>query len=147
MFKLKYYMHIFGIFIALKYLKAHIIGHINPSGCMSSWSHNYYRIVNRYESTIVGQFFGHTHNDEFEIFYDLDDVTRPVGVAYLAGGVTTEPTLNPGYRIYTVDGGYSGASFYVMDIDNFFVNLTEANLSNMPKVQKEYSAKVLRRFK
>ena len=27
----------------------------------------------RYESTIVGQFFGHTHEDEFEIFYDDKD--------------------------------------------------------------------------
>ena len=32
----------------------------------------------RYESTIVGQFFGHTHNDEFEIFYDEKDSSRAI---------------------------------------------------------------------
>ena len=32
----------------------------------------------RYESTIVGQFFGHTHNDEFEIFYDEEDSSRAI---------------------------------------------------------------------
>ncbi len=45
------------------HLKVHIIGHIEPTECLSSWSENYYRIVNRYESTIVGQMFGHTHNE------------------------------------------------------------------------------------
>ncbi len=31
----------------------------------------------RYESTITGQFFGHTHVDEFEMFYDEETLTRP----------------------------------------------------------------------
>ena len=30
----------------------------------------------RFESTIAGQFFGHTHKDEFEIFYDDTDQKR-----------------------------------------------------------------------
>lgn len=109
---------------------------------MSSWSFNYYRIVNRYESTIVGQFFGHTHNDEFEIFYDLDDPTRPTGIAWVTGSVTTEPQVFPSYRIYTVDGAYSGASYWVLDHENSILNITDANLTNEPKWVKEYSAKV-----
>lgn len=125
-----------------KGLKAHIIGHINPAGCMSSWSFNYYRIVNRYESTIAGQFFGHTHNDEMEIFYDLNDPTRPTNIAYITQSITTEPTMFPGYRIYTVDGGYAGASYYVMDHQNTILNITDANLTNQPKLTAEYSAKV-----
>ena len=32
----------------------------------------------RYESTIVGQFFGHTHEDEFEIFYDDKDPSKAI---------------------------------------------------------------------
>jgi len=38
--------------------KVHIIGHIHPSSCLESFSKAYYNIVNRYESTITGQFFG-----------------------------------------------------------------------------------------
>ena len=99
----------------------------------------------RYESTIAGQFFGHTHNDHYQMFYDVTDVTntdsdqqdttgrdvtgqkygnqqqqqrlddvtvqnggrkklRPIGVAFIGPSVTTHTNLNPGYRIYTVDG-------------------------------------------
>ena len=114
---------------------------------MKVWSENYYRIVNRYESTIVGQFFGHTHNDEFEIFYDLEDTSRAVSVAYLVGSVTPYSNLNPGYRIYTMDGFYSNTSWQVLDHDNYLMNLTESNemtrgVLNSPVWKKEYSAKV-----
>lgn len=52
--------------------KVHIIGHIPPGNvdCLKIWSNNYYEIVARYENTIMAQFFGHTHHDEIEIFYD-----------------------------------------------------------------------------
>lgn len=58
--------------------KVHIIGHIPPghSDCLKVWSRNYYAIVNRYEATITAQFFGHTHYDEFEVFYDPNDLGK-----------------------------------------------------------------------
>jgi sphingomyelin phosphodiesterase len=111
------------------------------------WSTNYYRIVNRYEKTITGQFFGSTHNDEFELFYDLNNITRATNIAYLAPSVTTYSSLNPGYRVYTVDGFYPDTSWYVIDHETVFLNLTEANISNQTKWEKEYTAKVLVFFK
>ncbi|KAM9332450.1 sphingomyelin phosphodiesterase isoform 2-T2 [Pholidichthys leucotaenia] len=75
--------------------KVHIIGHIPPGLCLGSWSWNYYHIINRYESTITGQFFGHTHLDEFQMFYDEETMTRPLGVAFIAPSVTTFVNLNP----------------------------------------------------
>ncbi|KAG7261376.1 hypothetical protein CRUP_036090, partial [Coryphaenoides rupestris] len=77
--------------------KVHIIGHIPPGLCLSSWSWNYYHIVNRYESTITGQFFGHTHMDEFQMFYDEETMTRP------------------------------GSSRLVVDHETYILNLTEVN--------------------
>lgn len=59
--------------------KVHIIGHISPGyiDCMKVWSRNYYNIIRRFESTVTGQFFGHTHGDEFEIFWDdPDDLSK-----------------------------------------------------------------------
>lgn len=55
--------------------KVLIIGHIPPGSndCLQVWSSNYYRIVNRYESTITAQFFGHTHQDEFQLFYEEEE--------------------------------------------------------------------------
>ncbi|XP_018547609.1 sphingomyelin phosphodiesterase [Lates calcarifer] len=107
--------------------KVHIIGHIPPGLCLGSWSWNYYHIVNRYESTITGQFFGHTHLDEFQMFYDEATMTRPLGVAFIAPSVTTYVNLNPGYRVYYVDGNYRGSSRLVLDHETFILNLTEAN--------------------
>uniref|UniRef100_A0A3Q2YCR2 Sphingomyelin phosphodiesterase 1 n=1 Tax=Hippocampus comes TaxID=109280 RepID=A0A3Q2YCR2_HIPCM len=107
--------------------KVHIIGHIPPSMCLGSWSWNYYHIVNRYESTITGQFFGHTHFDEFQMFYDGETVTRPLGVAFISPSVTTYINLNPGYRVYYVDGNYHGSSRLVLDHETYILNLTEAN--------------------
>ncbi|KAF4108171.1 sphingomyelin phosphodiesterase [Onychostoma macrolepis] len=107
--------------------KVHIIGHIPPGLCLKSWSWNYYHIVNRYESTITGQFFGHTHVDEFQMFYDEDTLTRPLSVAFIAPSVTTYVNLNPGYRVYYMDGNYPGSSRMVLDHETFILNLTLAN--------------------
>lgn len=55
--------------------KVHIIGHIPPgyADCMRVWSRNYHKIIRRFESTVTGQFFGHTHGNEFQVFYDDPD--------------------------------------------------------------------------
>ncbi|XP_029457774.1 sphingomyelin phosphodiesterase isoform X2 [Rhinatrema bivittatum] len=82
--------------------KVHIIGHIPPAYCIKSWSWNYYHIISRYESTVSAQFFGHTHVDEFEMFYDEETLTRPVSVAFLSPSVTTYIHLNPAAHYKTV---------------------------------------------
>lgn len=53
-------------------------------------------LLPRYEGTITGQFFGHTHLDEFQMFYDEETLSRPVSVAFIAPSVTTYVNLNPG---------------------------------------------------
>lgn len=58
-----------------------------------------YCCFSRYESTITGQFFGHTHFDEFQMFYDEETVTRPLGVAFISPSVTTYINLNPGKHV------------------------------------------------
>jgi sphingomyelin phosphodiesterase len=55
--------------------KVHIIGHV-PSGhsdCIPTWGDQFYQIVNRYEYTITGLFYGHRHTDSFEMFYTQDE--------------------------------------------------------------------------
>ena len=58
----------------------------------------------------MAQFFGHTHRDNYEIFYDDVNFKRPVSMAYIAGSVTPYSYLNPNYRVYTLDGHYPGSS-------------------------------------
>ncbi|XP_063982786.1 sphingomyelin phosphodiesterase-like [Diachasmimorpha longicaudata] len=121
--------------------KVHIIGHIPPGSaeCLKVWSANYYRIINRYESTITAQFFGHTHFDEFELFYDTENLTRPLSVAYVAPSVTPYDHLNPGYRIYYIDGEGSSTR-HVIDHETWVMNLQEANVRGFPTWRKLYSA-------
>ncbi|KFM77578.1 Sphingomyelin phosphodiesterase, partial [Stegodyphus mimosarum] len=124
--------------------KVHIIGHIPPGepDCLGVWSRNYYEIINRYESTVMAQFFGHTHKDEFEIFYDKSGPKpRPTNIIYIGPSVTTYDGVNPGYRIYTVDGNYPRSSRVVLDHETYYLNLTEANSHMEPVWRFEYSAK------
>ncbi|GMR31696.1 hypothetical protein PMAYCL1PPCAC_01891, partial [Pristionchus mayeri] len=49
--------------------KVHIISHV-PAGddyCLKGWAHNFFDIVNRFENTIAAQFYGHTHQDHFQV--------------------------------------------------------------------------------
>ncbi len=72
------------------------------------WSHEFNRLIRRFNNTVVGQFFGHTHFDEFEIFFSKDeDGATPTGVAFLGPSLTPHGGINPAYRIYEIDGEYS----------------------------------------
>lgn len=131
--------------------KVMVIGHIPPgtNDCLQVWSNNYYKIISRFEDTIIGQFFGHTHQDEFEIFYETDDnghrVTGPfstlraTSIAYIAPSATTFGGVNPGYRIYHLDGD----TFEMLDHETYFVNLTDANQRPDPELtfNLSYSAR------
>ena len=59
---------------------------------------------------MTGQFYGHTHNDEFAMFYDYETNQIPINVAFVTPSVTTFTGLNPSFRFYTLDGPYEGAS-------------------------------------
>ncbi|XP_026320285.1 sphingomyelin phosphodiesterase isoform X2 [Hyposmocoma kahamanoa] len=123
--------------------KVHIIGHIPPghSDCLKVWSRNYYAIINRYEATITAQFFGHTHFDEFEIFYDPNDLGRATSIAYVGPSVSPYYDLNLGYRIYYVDGDHEATTRLVVDHETWIMNLKEANLFGYPIWYKLYSAR------
>ena len=48
-------------------------------GAWFCWSHDSHMTGDariRFESTIAGQFFGHTHKDEFQVFFDDVNTTR-----------------------------------------------------------------------
>ncbi|GFN96995.1 sphingomyelin phosphodiesterase [Plakobranchus ocellatus] len=109
--------------------KVHILTHIPPGEavCLQVWSHNFYDIINRYENTVVNQFYGHNHHDWFQMFYDTSDFQRPLNFGFVTPALTSRDETNPVYRIYTVDGNYEGSSWAVLDYTNYFLNLTEAN--------------------
>ncbi|XP_011303537.1 sphingomyelin phosphodiesterase [Fopius arisanus] len=119
----------------------HIITHV-PSGSsdqQSTWSREYRRIINRFANIITGQFTGHTHRDEFNIFYDPQDFSKIINVAWNGGSITTWAFVNPNYRTCTINS----KTYEVEDVDNWMYNMTEANLTpdEPPNWVKSYSFK------
>uniref|UniRef100_A0A914E8U7 Sphingomyelin phosphodiesterase n=1 Tax=Acrobeloides nanus TaxID=290746 RepID=A0A914E8U7_9BILA len=108
--------------------KVQIVAHIPGSDgeAYEGWAINYYNAVNRFEDTIVGQFFGHTHSEQYYMTYaDPEDHTsRPTSVIFSAPSATPYSRYNPGYRIYTIDGNYTGSTYQVLDFEEWYFNLT-----------------------
>ena len=89
------------------------MSHIPPgnSDCWTIFSREFAKIINRFESTVAAQFYGHTHNEEYKVFYDAVNPSRAVNVAFVGGSLTTYSDMNPGYRVYTVDGPRIGSTY------------------------------------
>ena len=75
----------------------------------------------------MGQFYGHTHNDEFQVFYDTETNSRATNVAFVSPSVTTHAGLNPAYRIFTLDAGHDSATYRVVNHDTYVFNMAESN--------------------
>lgn len=120
-----------------------LIGHIPPgfNECTKVWSNQFHKIINRYESTITAQMYGHLHSDELQVYYDLYEPQRPISVVYVAPSVTTYREQNPGYRVYIVDGNHSNATWTVTDHETYVMNVTDANITDEPRWELEYVAK------
>lgn len=118
--------------------KVHIVGHIPPDNkeCTQAWLYNYLRIVDRFQDTILAQYFGHTHRDEFRVLLSPNyRKPKPISVAYIGPSITTYTENNPAYRVY-----YTDPQGYVKDHETYFYNLTEANKNFEPVWSKEYNA-------
>jgi sphingomyelin phosphodiesterase len=102
-----------------------IISHIPAGGsCLNSWIHNYFRIVERYQHLLVAQYQGHTHKDQFVVIYSNHSnsqsslgqrTIKPVGVQLIGPSLTTYDYLNPGYRVFTLDGNVSSRLEFMIE--------------------------------
>ncbi|XP_058443157.1 sphingomyelin phosphodiesterase-like [Malaya genurostris] len=119
--------------------KVHILAHI-PIGTGSTfvtWAQQYRRILDRFWDTVTAHFHGHTHADEFNIFYSAANPQYAINVAFNGGGTVPFSNYNPNYIVYYVNP----ETFEVTDYESFYFNLTEANLnpSRDPLWQDLYS--------
>jgi len=104
----------------------HILAHHPPSSCLPGWAREYTRIINRFESTVVAQFHGHTHDDWFLVFHN--ETGHPSTNAFVAPSVTTYTDNNPEYRIYEVVGDADLPSFgFVADHHTWTFDLSQVN--------------------
>ncbi|KAJ4490159.1 sphingomyelin phosphodiesterase [Lentinula aciculospora] len=121
--------------------KVWVIGHIplGKSDLVEDQSNYYDQILQRYKDTIIGQFFGHSHKDQFEIAYsDYNDQTaaNAVGVGLICPALT--PTSgNPAFKVYDVDPD----TFGIMNIRVIFANVTDPSFQENPIWTLYYDAR------
>jgi sphingomyelin phosphodiesterase len=60
---------------------------------------------------------------------------------YIGPSLTSESFLNPGYRIFSMDGDYPGSSYWVLDHRTVIMNLTASNMYNKTIFVDEYDAR------
>ncbi|SMN22854.1 similar to Lachancea thermotolerans KLTH0E00638g hypothetical protein [Maudiozyma saulgeensis] len=123
-----------------------IIAHIPPAvGGLPLPSNVFAQIVERFSpSTIAGIFFGHTHEDQFQVMYagpgnNSKTIDNVINSAWIAQSVTPFVGLNPSWKYYEVDR----KTFSIMNAHNFYTNLdsTYSNNGEEPKWLYEYSAR------
>ncbi|KAK5797708.1 hypothetical protein VI817_003999 [Penicillium citrinum] len=118
-----------------------LLGHM-PMGSGDTFhdGSNYFnQIIQRYEATIAGVFYGHTHKDEFEISYSNytdQSAESATMMSYIAPAMT--PTSgNPTFRVYSVDP----VTFSVLDFTVYIANMSNPSYQKNPTWEKYYSAK------
>lgn len=81
----------------------HILSHVpaNTDSCVKAWDREYKKIILRFAHIISGQFNGHTHFDEFSIYYS-PQTSAPINIAFNGGSGTAFTALNSNYRVYYV---------------------------------------------
>lgn len=127
--------------------KVFIFGHIAAGDHFTSsiWSMHYRVLVNRYRNIIMGQFFGHTHFDHFQLIKSLSNPDEYAGVINMSPSLTTFPRLNPSFRIYEIDTqSYQPVNYYTYRLP---LSQANADLSTTPKFELAYSAKELYNMK
>ncbi|KAH7055369.1 Metallo-dependent phosphatase-like protein [Linnemannia elongata] len=124
-----------------------VIGHIAPyqTDCLENWSNLYHQVIQRYSPHVVAeQFFGHSHTDEFAIYYGAGGdktASNAIGTAWTGPSVAPFTNINPGFRTYRVDTG----SWNVFESVTYIADLDQAAKwdaeGTTPNWHVEYSAR------
>ncbi|RFU32817.1 hypothetical protein B7463_g3493, partial [Scytalidium lignicola] len=121
--------------------RAWLISHV-PSGSgdyFPTYSNYFDQIVNRYDATIAALFYGHTHDDQFEISYSNytnQNYQNAVAMSYITPSLT--PTSgSPSFRIYSIDP----VTYGVLDFTNYMADISSPTFQNGPEWVEYYSAK------
>lgn len=121
--------------------RVHIISHVpsNDEFCFFNWGKEYARIVERFAHIIAGQFNGHTHDEDIIVYFNSQNRSEALNIAFVGGSTTTFTYLNPNYKIFDVDP----TTFNVLNYETWVYNLTEANLTpnDPPRWYKLYDFK------
>ncbi|EAU89491.1 sphingomyelin phosphodiesterase [Coprinopsis cinerea okayama7 len=122
--------------------RAWIIGHIPPGGrgdVLRDQSNYFDQIIQRYSHVIAGQFYGHSHQDEFIVGYsDYSRQTADTAVTYalLAPAITPRGS-NPGFKVYDVDPD----TYEIVDVKVYRTDISSPEFHVEPVWELTYSAR------
>lgn len=127
-----------------------IIGHVltgwDGSNPLPNPTDLFYQIVDRYSPHVIANiFFGHTHEDQFMIYYANNgsdtSSANALTTGWIGPSVTPLTNLNSGFRMYEVDTG----SFDVYEAYTWYSDVSsypDLNTSSTgPAFQLEYSTR------
>ncbi|KAF7316260.1 Sphingomyelin phosphodiesterase [Mycena indigotica] len=123
-----------------------IIGHMPPGNqdtfsdqASASFSNYYDQVIKHYYGIIAGQFFGHTHYDEFQVAYSNyadQNVETAISVAWI-GPALTPRSGNPAFKVYDVDP----ETYEIMDAKVYIADMANPNYQVEPEWGLYYSAR------
>ncbi|TFY55311.1 hypothetical protein EVJ58_g8329 [Rhodofomes roseus] len=118
-----------------------IVAHMPPGrgDVVRDQSAYFDQVVQRYKHTIAGQFYGHTHADEFAIGYanySARTAENAVSVAMI-GPAMTPMSGNPAFKMYDIDPD----TYELMDVRSYYTNISDPNYQLNPTWQLLYSAR------
>lgn len=125
------------------YIIAHVpVGYLpfarNTTAMREYYNEKLLAIFRKYSDVIEGQFYGHTHRDSMMILSDKNG--NPVSSVFVAPAVTPvksvlqKETNNPGVRLFQ----YNPHDFKLLDMLQYYLNLTNANLEGTATWKLEY---------
>ena len=125
-----------------------IIGHVlsgwDGSNPLPDPTNLFYQIVDRYSPHVIANvFFGHTHEDQFMIYFANNGTVQSADTAVTTGwigpSITPLTNLNSGYRLYEVDTG----DFNIYEAYTYFSDVSSFPTLNEtgPVFKLEYSAR------
>ncbi|KAF8637872.1 hypothetical protein AX17_002498 [Amanita inopinata Kibby_2008] len=121
--------------------RAWIIGHMPPSRAdtLHDQSNYFDQVVQRYHNTIAGQFYGHSHEDQFAIAYS-DYAHRTADTAVSVGWIAPSVTPRDGnsaFKVYDVDPD----TYEIMDARVFMSDLADTTFQTNPAWKPYYGAR------
>ncbi|MCJ1308896.1 hypothetical protein MMC25_002551 [Agyrium rufum] len=133
---------------------SHVLSGYDGSNALQPASSLFHAIIARYSpTTVAGVFFGHTHEDQIQIFYDFGanslkagtqlrntsdiDYSSPLNVGYIGPSITPLTGNNAGYQLYQVDA----ATFSITGVQTYFANVSESLTWSTPEWKFEYDVR------
>ena len=86
----------------------YLLGHIEPTSksCSDVYGTLFRAVLTRHSKKIKGQFYGHTHMDQFVVNTDPRDNKTATSFGLLAGSLTPLGTHLPRFRVYELNSNF-----------------------------------------